>query len=492
MRKEENIKVFAPMYQHAKRLFFDMIKKYGNDLVVYFDPDVDGILAGYIMVDYLRRFHNINPRMLLNENRSHGVDFTLFDKECGIINVDSSILYSQLKDIQEKPISVLSLDHHSVSTLPKEQETRYLTVNDRTVVFSFQYNDIEKQWKQFDFLSGAGVVWLFLKMVDPNYNADDMERYVGITLLSDNCPIENPLARGILEKMYQTKAKEIPFIHNNLNKFFATVWDNPESNLDRHTVDFIISPVINAALRCGETYTIINAICDSDRYTLPLRKELQKSIRDILTEHIEVLYDEEFKVIILNGPITDKHSRYETNMLGLIANRILNDTHKSCLILYLLNGKLTRGSFRGFGQKIDYLEILQQFGFNVEGHKAAFGILGLPPTIDWESIGRTIKILEDLNPNTSNIVELQNLKLNLDFIHQIAYENQFLLSPNKIKIKYKGLGSTLKIKRKTYIVYDVNGIEVKGFHEDLTMDNGWIIPILKSGTLEYILEFAQN
>ena len=91
----------------------DLIKSFkGTDVLVYFDPDVDGMLSGVFVCRLLASF-GISYEYYVNSNRSHGW-FLPVEKVKGknIIAVDFIITREKIVELVDNGCNIISMDHH--------------------------------------------------------------------------------------------------------------------------------------------------------------------------------------------------------------------------------------------------------------------------------------------------------------------------------------------------------------------------------------------
>ena len=110
----------------------DLIKSFkGTDVLVYFDPDVDGCIAGVLVCRYLIK-HGIKYRWFINSNRSHDWSLPMEKiKGTDIIAVDFIITAEKIKEICDNDCRIVSMDHH----INREEFIDYISTENSIKVF---------------------------------------------------------------------------------------------------------------------------------------------------------------------------------------------------------------------------------------------------------------------------------------------------------------------------------------------------------------------
>ena len=174
----------------SKKWFNSLVELYTEGVkrktLVYFDPDVDGLFAGYLGVDFLKK-HGISPASYVNKNRVHGFDMRLLPqlKDFFIVAVDFAVTREEVEQIVNNGTKILVLDHHAVEDeliISKRGDEIWGLVINNQYVF---------EPEEDRYLSGAGVVYETLSMLDDSFKSKEKEALVGITLLSDGRELEN-------------------------------------------------------------------------------------------------------------------------------------------------------------------------------------------------------------------------------------------------------------------------------------------------------------
>jgi single-stranded-DNA-specific exonuclease len=369
----------------------------GSDIHILFDVDNDGLTSGTIPFNYIKKINNdINISYSMNEEKKHGIilkNLKQYQFDLLIVPDAGTNDIEQCKILNEEyDIDILILDHHKI-----EKENPY------AIVINCQDGQYPNQT-----LSGAGVVYKFLKEYDKKFNydfSDDDLDLVALGIVGDQMDLRNYETRYIaLEGLKRIK--------NNFIKEY--IIKNKVSEEDPINFDFIgwkIVPFINAVTRVGteeEQRKVIEAFLGKEEMIeyQPRRKSkedpkppieiqtLQKSMvrettnikarqdklvkqgMELLIEKIENEKLNNNKVIIVNG--TDI---LEKSFTGLVANKLTSIYKRPIIILKKMKeekGKIIYGgSFRSYDlfpveSLLDTLLSLGTF-IMVAGHPPAGG-----------------------------------------------------------------------------------------------------------------------
>ena len=457
-----------------------------NDILVYFDPDVDGMISGYFVCKYLESLGK-EYYYYVNENRSHEWGLSLSNRD--VIAVDFMISKDTITDLVKNGVNIISMDHHI------NQESRII-VNWRGKsgrVINNQYPFEEEDGR---YLSGAGVVFETLRLLDPNFDTEENRALVGLTLLSDICDIENPNARGYLNTLYNHKYR------GYIKYLISSVMGDKDygfgvPRMDRRFVDFKFSPSINSGLRFNKGEEIVRFFLQQDTLDRSFHKR-QKILTQAMVDvsrvrefsHLTVafLYDWDVQ--------TEEDISLLPNFIGLIASKFLSKGKS--VLAYLISEDasgeryVARASFRGRLNSGDYL--LAFNGLNSEavgvGHPSAFGIKNFYPTKELlESVNSLCKDIDGVNVPLSKITPVTNLSVfSIKSGKRYAEHNMYCLSQLSYYVRYIGTNVKVKVKTDTFQKYLVDGVEVLAFDKDLTFAEGLIYPIYERGYIYYYLQ----
>lgn len=473
-----------------------------NKVVIYYDPDVDGIVSGTLIYNFIKDTYGIEPSIAINRSRGHGLidmqmlinmqtpEELLIDIPKGylIINVDSAIEEGELERLVTSGYNIVSIDHHEVVYKPgstADYVIQYKTEEHEGIVINNQYT-FEPEENRFQ--SGAGVVLNVIKQLDSHYITDELIALVGITLLSDARPIEGPIARQYLETLYNYRPEKGRLINHLTSTVGFNTFSVGYPTLDRVYIDFMFSPFVNALMRFDKGYETIKWF-NYQELEFKKPREMQQEVVKTLMERMRVT--ELSSTVILTVTMYDIDHFDASNFIGLVANKVLQQKGKTVVIAAFKLNKFYRGSVRGYYNSIDYNTAFNKMGMDARGHKGAFGLKTMNLDLDfWAHADKYLALLEAKHTEAFEIVKLHNLDLERAELTRLAHENQFRRGPYKIYIKYTGFHiETVKTTSVKVADYNVDGLRVKSFDVDLKPRDTdvYIEPTLEKGYLKLYL-----
>lgn len=453
----------------------------GKEVLVYFDPDVDGLIAGYFACKSLA-LRGIKFTWYINSNRGHGFLLPI-EKVKGrcLYCVDFLIPKSQLKELVDAGCDVLSLDHHENG----DKFIEYEANGKKGIVINNQYLNEEESGR---YQSGAGVVFeSLIGYFGDEFNTRENRALVGLTLLTDIRNIENINARLYLQELYNHPYKG--YIGYLLDHTIGEVdYNFGVPRLDRNYVDYVFSPIINSCLRFNRQDEIVEFILGSGKLDRSYHKR-QKDLVEKLKEVSRVISFDNLNIIVIDQSQFrgSKDEPYLSNFVGLLASQYLDG--KRSAIAYLVNGRdVGRASFRGRVNGLDYLSDLVRY-INGVGHGSAFGIIGLKPSKDLFLKANDIcKSLEESEDFSVDYVKTRNLSIIVNNKgYDMGIENIYCLSQHRRYIQYTG--DNVKVKRSgaKYKEYSIDGVHVMCFDDSLDPRKDLILPIIERGVLCFYL-----
>lgn len=460
----------------------EFIKRFiGTNVLVYFDPDVDGLISGMFACKALSML-GIQFSWYINSNREHG--FLLpTDKVKGmnILCVDFLMRYDDIKELVDAGCNVLSIDHHDNG----DNFIEYSSNGKMGVVINNQYGFEEESGR---YQSGAGVVFeSFVSYLGDRFNTRENRALVGLTLLTDIRNIENINARLYLQELYTHPYKG--YIGYLLGNTLGSVdYGFGVPRLDRNYVDFTFSPIINSCLRFNKQDEVVEFILGSgviSRKYHTIQKELIARLCDsakvIQFSHLNVVLVDENKFLGM------EYGDMLSNFIGLLASKFLDNSRSA--IAYIVNGrKVGRASFRGRVNGLNYLEKLVKYVDGV-GHGPAFGIKNLKPSkILFTKINEECRLLEEGTDFSVNYVKAGNLSMIANTkAYDMGVDNIYCLSQNRSYILYTGNNIKQRRGNDRYKEYSIDGVSVLSFDTELDPSRDFIMPVIERGVLCFYL-----
>ena len=376
-----------PNMELGYNLLMDCIKANGLILVLI-DADADGYCSSATLINYLRltlRYTNI--KYITHIQKKHGLTKEIMNQveqinpKLLIIPDAGSNDYRQHKELKDKGINILVIDHHEIDFY-----------SDSAVIIN---NQISEECNKT--LCGGGVVLKFLEYIDMKLGLNQSQFYrdlVAVSLVADGMDMTEVESRFYV----------LDGLTNINNPFLKELINNSNLTLNSNLYTFIgfqVSPVINAVIRMGCLQDKMNLfeamICENrnelinirgkGEVELPLPQYILKIANRLKvkqTKEIDRILEDEGTVIISQSyPITLlMHTNEDAQPLsGLIASKLVDLYGKPALVLRgITNSKgevSYRGSARGtkdFPNFKDYLNGTNKFTF-CEGHQSAFGVM---------------------------------------------------------------------------------------------------------------------
>ena len=379
-----------------------------NDKVlVQIDSDCDGYTSAATLINYLNclfpGFVQNNILYRIHTGKEHGVliDTIPTDVKLVIAPDSSSNDYDVHKELKEKGVDVLVIDHHEA-----DKESEYACViNNQICGYPTKS------------LSGVGMVYKFCSYIDTLLDVDYADQYLDLVALG--------MVADMMDlRDYETKHLINKGLKSIRNPYFRGMVERQEYQLKNGItpfgIAFYIAPYVNATIRMGtqeEKVMLFESMLDYRGYELVPStkrgckgqqetrveqacrnctniKNRQTKARDAALEIIERtikeqnLLENKILVVKLDTFATDK------NLTGLIANQLMSQYQRPVLLLnktiqeveclttegkrLLLKDVAWEGSGRGYDKsKFDNLrEFLKESGLVMyaEGHANALGV----------------------------------------------------------------------------------------------------------------------
>lgn len=306
---------------------------------VFSDVDPDGITSTAIMYNYLKPLNENVEYFYSQRSDGHGIqqalDLVPSDCELLIIVDSSSNDVEACKQLSERGIEILIIDHHEV-----EQDNAYCTlVNPKQSQCSYP----NKQ------SSGSLLCWKVCQVLDEKLGLDRAKSMIdlaGLGLYSDMQDMSVLENRYVVNQMFGN-------IKNIGYKALLKTLDKDKVKLSTTVIGFDITPCINAATRLDSIEIPLELFTTQDekraiqlaerlKDTNKLRKEQQKEISNRLKESINTYVSDNDKCLfIIDSSIGKGYN-------GLVANSLASHYNRPVFLLNEKDGVLS-GSYRSKG-----------------------------------------------------------------------------------------------------------------------------------------------
>lgn len=456
-------------------------------VLVYFDPDVDGLISGWLLCQWLHK-NGISFSTYANPNRSHG--FLLpyeAVKDLTILSGDFTVTHETMKNLVENyGVTYLSLDHHDN---PEEQRVFEGPSGNLGVMVNNQYPG-NPDWNKFQ--SGAGVVWQVLASFDSSFDNKLCRGMVGWSLLSDVRDISSEEARGFLTDLFSLD-KRSPYIGKLISSVMAGRRDYEFGvpRMDRHFVDFQMTPAINSMLRFGKEREAVKFILSGVYPEVDYHQRQKGLVKGILKRAIIREFGDSFCSITVNmKDFPPDTQEILGNFVGLMCSRF-SDTHNVVGRVVDSEGNSVRTSFRGRHSGAPYKDyIIKETGLDCRGHQEAFSIKDSCISEEqFEKAGIACESAEkSMEEFTPNIIEVKNFGSWVKkHGHEVAEENGYRMSDRRIYLRL-GVNVDVHLVRSSdkFALYEIDGYEVKYFGDDPKNPGDLLDIYLSRGNLKFV------
>lgn len=318
----------------------------GSKVMIQVDSDYDGYASSAILINYLNNLfpafvqNNISYRM--HDDKSHGIDINTISKDIKLVIApdSSSEDYEEHKELKERGIDILVLDHHQA----KKVSEYACVINNQ--LCSYANKD----------LCGAAIVYKFCCYLDSLMKTDYASNYTDL--------VASALVADMMDlRSYETRRLVNIGLNNIVNPYFKGMTIKNEYSLGGKVtpfgVAFYIAPYVNAVTRSGtmeEKIVLFESMLEFKSYEqipstkrghrpgdLETRveqacrnctniKNRQTKTRDASLEIIERIIEEqnllENKVLLIK-----LSGAQRTTLAGLMANQLMRDYQRPVLIL---------------------------------------------------------------------------------------------------------------------------------------------------------------
>jgi single-stranded-DNA-specific exonuclease len=399
------------------------IKK-GSKIYIQVDADPDGYTASATLINYLTKiFPDININWRLHEGKEHGVIVSEVPDDVNLVIIPDagSNQFEEHKQLKERNIDVIVLDHHECS-----EESEYaIVVNSQ---LSPDYPN-----KQF---SGVGITYKFCKALDDTLGVKHADEYLDLVAIGNVADSQD--MRSLETRYFVLKG-----LKNLKNNFIKALFDKQSYStkdiVNITTTGFYINPLINACIRVGnmeEKMQMFRAFLGSNEKIHYKKKSVDESIevntarvlgnlkakqdriRNKAIEEIDLKIESKN---LLNNKllIVDITDILHKNLTGVVANKCADKYKRPAMLLrFSEDEEFLTGSIRGYekGYVKDFKTLLQQTGkfVFVEGHANAAGFKITPQNI--------VEVNEIINE------QMKDIEVDIDL-----YEVDFVLPARQLK-----------------------------------------------------------
>lgn len=370
---------------------------------ILIDCDYDGISSAACLYNFLMRiWPKLDIKTFMHVGKGHGL---VQNSEEDIIQqvIDSGVTLlfapdstSNDKDgcmqLKSQGVDIIVLDHHEIV----EENPYAIIVN----------HHLDKTGELNTDLSGCGVTFKFVQAYAESNAINIGDLYydlVATSIVTDVCSMLHPENKALVE--YGFNHITNPMVATMFEKFNRR-GNNPIG------VAWGIGPAVNAVIRSSNQdakWALFNGFISADNIDDGIsaaRKahNAQTKIVKELYEKIEPTLDNSHKVLV--GYSDDENKSFS----GLIANKILGNFGKPCLILREMNATTLTGSLRSPVDIAD--KINASYLAKCQGHASACGIFvkksNLNKLLDWfdkqDLSQKPIKtVTAEINPNNIDI-----------------------------------------------------------------------------------------
>ena len=372
------------------------------------DSDVDGYTSASMVYRYIKHLgEDINVTYSLHTKKQHGISEDVeIPKDCELLIIPDagSNDIEQCKELVEKGIDVIILDHHICD---KE--------NDFAIVVNNQMCDYPN--KNF---CGAGIVYKFLKAIDDELWEDYADKMLDIVALGN---ISDVMDMRECETRYYVDLG----LSKIRSKLFKALIEKQSYSMNGvvniTSVQFYVTPILNSMIRVGSAEDkdlLFRAFIETDEvFKYKKRGETEESDEDIYTRAARLCYNAKNRqgkevqkgVDAIDKLIQEKEIYKDKVMFinvsdilgetltGLVAIKIAEKYNRPCLLLRRQkvreDGSLYYGgSCRNFDNSPieslkDFLDSTGTFEF-VQGHDNAAGI-----SIPRENVTKSIELCNE-------------------------------------------------------------------------------------------------
>lgn len=380
----------------AADLLLEKLEDKTNEIYFIVDCDQDGYTSSAMLWNYIKnQYPDAKLSYKIHTGKQHGLEDMIDGIENSGEKIDLLIVpdagsndYEYHERLAQMGIPVIVLDHHEAEKYSKHA----IVVNNQ---LSANYPN--------KYLSGAGVVYKFLEVLDDKLGIQQADSYLDLAAVGI---VGDMMSMTTIENRYIV-SKGLSDIKNNcieeiINKQSFSIKD--KDHITPITVSFYIAPLINAVIRVGresEKETLFLSLIDGKRMVPKISRNKvvegqfeslgeqnarncvnargrQNRAKDKAIEQLEMKIIknslDENKIIFVEVDNED----IDSTLTGLIAMQLMAKYKKPVIVARENDEGFLRGSARGDSKS--ELKDLRQFFIDsgyfeyAEGHAAAHGI----------------------------------------------------------------------------------------------------------------------
>lgn len=400
--------------------------------LVFADYDVDGMVSGYIMTDFLRKigadvfcyYPERSEGYGLSMNFAKSIDVS--DGPWCVITVDNGITALEPIDyLMSKGIDVIVTDHHEPgSDLP-----------DCVICDPW----VGKERKS-SHLCGAGVAWKVCMLMEYilekktlSDNLSIVEQYIpylGIATIADVMPMtmEN---RAIVKIATEKMNSGNPGLYIEIFKKMFGI-----DNVSVKDIGWTIAPALNGASRMGNTQVAATSFYESNEDNLSKAfiklneyNRSRKSLQDEAIKKASQINYSGDEIILFDA------SEYPAGIYGILASKLC-DMHGKPAIVYSSDGNLLSGSCRSI-EGLDLKSLINKEASKgnaqgAAGHSGACGCVLYKNKLEEFKKG----IEDSINDLKSMIVDLVAGTDNADLINEFVFVPDVEITVDDMTVKF--------------------------------------------------------
>lgn len=331
-------------------------------ILVYTDYDCDGIPAATILSDFFNKIGYKEFQVYIPHRHleGYGLHIEALDRfvcngytlvitaDLGITNIE------QVEYLKSKNVDIVLSDHHLPIVLDGKEilpDTEYL-INPMVSYEKYQNK----------YLCGAGVAWkivhAFLVKYRNEYGVvDGWEKWlldmVAIALVADMMPLSGENRKLVTFGLKVLQKSPRPAIQK-----ICSIAKINQKNLNEKDIAFTFAPRINAAGRMDHPILAYKMLADIDGKALDyvetienLNTKRKQSVKDINSFLKDMTFNDG------DGPILVGNSEWPIGVVGLVAQKIVDDTGRTALV-WGSEGDVARGSVRSGNMNHNVVNLL--------------------------------------------------------------------------------------------------------------------------------------